>query len=154
MKKLLLLSALLIFACSSDDSNDNNDDSNQNFLEKYDGVFWKETNNQQDNAEGYDWWYVFNQNSVYDCESFNSFCECSNPINWGQVYEDNFSLVISENSSERLVFLVTETDDNGPYEYTVSVDATNNGNRIEVTYSDEGPNYVEYYDRVSEQPCN
>ena len=41
MKKLLLLSALFIFACSSDD----NDNSNQTFLERYDGVVWRATDN-------------------------------------------------------------------------------------------------------------
>ena len=41
MKKLLLLSVLLIFACSSDDSSNNDNNSNQNFLQKYDGVTWK-----------------------------------------------------------------------------------------------------------------
>ena len=46
MKKLLLLSALLVFACSGGgDANDN--DSNQNFLEKYDGIICKGTNNNQ-----------------------------------------------------------------------------------------------------------
>jgi len=44
MKKLLLLSAFLIFACSSDDSsNDEDDNSNQTFLERYDGVVWRGT---------------------------------------------------------------------------------------------------------------
>ena len=46
MKKLLLLSAFLIFACSSDDSSNNDNNSSQNFLEKYDGVIWK--NNSED----------------------------------------------------------------------------------------------------------
>ena len=46
MKKLLLLFALLVFAFSGgDDANDN--DSYQNFLEKYDCIIWKGTNNNQ-----------------------------------------------------------------------------------------------------------
>ena len=73
----------------------------------------------------------------------------SSPVQLGQVYEDGLSFVISEDSPERLVVLITD----GGEEYTFSVDATNNGNRIEVRWSVEEPNYVEYYDRVSEQPC-
>ena len=153
MKKLLLLSALLIFACSSDDdSNDSN--SNQNFLEKYDGVFWKEIENEQDFAEDYDYWVIFNQNSSYDCERYESNCDCSLPSNWGEEDEDGNSYVISEDSPERLVVLVTEVGDFETYQYTVSIDAINNGTRIEVRNSEEDSNEVEYYDRVSEQPCN
>ena len=153
MKKLLLLSALLIFACSSDDdSNDSN--SNQNFLEKYDGVFWKEIENEQDFAEDYDYWVIFNQNSSYDCERYESTCDCSIPFNWGEEDEDGNSYVISEDSPERLVVLVTEVGDFETYQYTVSIDAINNSTRIEVRNSEEDSNEVEYYDRVSEQPCN
>ena len=153
MKKLILLSALLIFACSSDDSSDNNDDSNQNFLEKYDGVFWKEIDNEQDFASEY--WIIFNQNSSYDCESYASNCNCSTPFNWGEEDEEGNSYVISEDSPERLVVLVTEVDDFQTYfQYTVSIDAINNGTRIEVRNSEGDSNEVEYYDRVSEQPCN
>ena len=47
MKKLILLSFIpFVFACSSDDSTSSN--SSQNFLEKYDGVIWK--NNDDDMA--------------------------------------------------------------------------------------------------------
>jgi hypothetical protein len=42
MKRILILTTILVFACSSDDSSDTNDNSNQNFLEKYDGVIWKD----------------------------------------------------------------------------------------------------------------
>jgi hypothetical protein len=154
MKKLLLLSALLIFACSSDDSSDNNDDSNQTFLEKYDGVFWKEIDNEQDFASDYEYWLIFNQNSSYDCESFESNCNCATPFNWGEEDEEGNSYVISEDSPERLVVLVTEVDNFQTYQYTISIDAINNGTRIEVRISDGDSNEVEYYDRVSEQPCN
>ena len=41
MKKLLLLSlTVLLFSCG--DNDDSNSDSTQNFLEKYNGVVWKD----------------------------------------------------------------------------------------------------------------
>ena len=149
MKKLLLLSALLIFACSSDDSNNNEDDnSNQNFLEKYDGVAWKEIN-----TSDVDWWLIFTQSSVTFCEQFSMNCDCSSE-EWGVVDEDGFYSEVIENSSERLVVGQSDwnDDETGLETYTITIETINNGNGIEVHYSDD--NSTETYSRETEQPCN
>ena len=144
MKKLLLLSALLIFACSSDDSSDN---SNQNFLEKYDGVIWKEV----DAADGY---YIdFNPIGFNECDFEGGFYY-SGSTNWGDVDIDGYSTTVIENSPERLLVEATEIlDDGSTYTFVVITEVTNNGNSLEITYSDF-PDDIEYYDRVSSSPCN
>ena len=149
MKKLLLLSALLIFSCSSDEGyNDYNDNSNQPFLEKYDGVAWKETT-----ITDTDWWYIFTQSSITWCEQFAGDCDCSSAI-WGVVDEDGFYAEVVENSPERLVVNLTDwNDDETDLElYTMTIETINNGNGIEVHYSDD--NSTETYSRETEQPCN
>ena len=154
MKKLLLLSAILIFACSSDEGNNDNNNSNQNFLQKYDGVIWKEILPSDSDIE---WWYIFTQSSFTSCEAYTYDtiydCDCSSE-NWGFVDEDGFYSEVIENSPERLVIETFEVDDDGEtYNYITTAEATNNGNSLEVTYSDD-VGYIEYYDRVSSNPCN
>ena len=149
MKKLLLLSALLIFACSGGgDANDN--DSNQNFLEKYDGIIWKGTNNNQGDTNdnnGFEYWIVFSPNGHYICDNYLGGYE-SNSYNWGQVY------TVIENSLERLIL---EADSVGGVPYLTTIEATNNGNNIMIStpgLEDDDPDYIEYYERVSSNPCN
>lgn len=154
MKKLLLLSVLLIVACSSDDSNDNNGDSNQTFLERYDGVIWKEILPSDSDIE---WWYIFTQSSFTSCEAYtygNSYdCDCYSE-NWGVVDEDGFYSEVIENSPERLVVGQSDwnDDETGLETYTITIETINNGNGIEVHYSDD--NSTETYSRETEQPCN
>ena len=155
MKKLLLISALLIFACSSDDSNNNEyDNSNQNFLEKYNGVIWKWTNNNQGDSSGDDdsleYWIVFNPNGWNDCEEYEGSYE-GNSGNFGQ---EN---IVIENTSERLVIEITDGSDSETYTYITTFEATNNGNNLEQLIPGEGADgsdYLEYYERVSSNPCN
>jgi hypothetical protein len=146
MKKLLLLLALLIFACSSDDDNDN---SNQTFLERYDGVIWKDA---QDN-EGY---YIdFNPIGFNECD-FEGDIYYGGSTNWGEINGvdgDEWVFSVVENSTERLVIEYTETNDFGQtYSYLAEIDAINNGDRIEVERSDTA--VIQYFDRVSSSPCN
>ena len=146
MKKLLLLSALFIFACSSDEGNNDNNNSNQNFLQKYDGVTWKAVDDDPSGADEY--WITFSPNGWNDCE-FYAGDYLANSVNWGQ----NGNSII-ENSPERLVIENIEVDDDGESNtYTTTAEATNNGNSLVVTYSDD-LGYIEYYDRVSSNPCN
>ena len=150
MKKLLLLSALLIFACSSDEGNNDNNNSNQNFLQKYDGVIWKFINN--DPEDGFDYWVTFSPNGFNECEGYDQI-EQGYSYNWGEVI-DGYSHSIIENSPERLVTETIELDDDGEtYTYTTTAEATNNGNSLVLTYSDD-IDYIENYDRVSINPCN
>ena len=149
MKKLLILSALLIFACSGGgDANDN--DSNQNFLEKYDGIIWKGTNNNQGDTNdnnGFEYWIVFSPNGHYTCDNHLGGYE-SNSYNWGQVY------TVIENSLERLIL---EADSVGGVPYLTTIEVTNNGNNIMIStpgLEDDDPDYIEYYERVSSNPCN
>jgi hypothetical protein len=154
MKKLLLLSALLIFACTDDEGNNDNNNSNQNFLQKYDGVIWKWTNNNQGDSSGDDdsteYWIVFNPNGWNDCEEYEGGYE-ENSGNFGQ---EN---IIIENSSERLVTERTEMSDGETYTYIITWEATNNGNNLEQLVPEEGADesdYFAYYERVSSNPCN
>ena len=149
MKKLLLLSALLIFACSSDDSSDDNN-SNQNFLKKYDGVTWSSTEYNPSGAA--DYWITFSPNGFNECEFYGYYS--GGAVIWGEIIDGNYSHTVIENSPERLVTETVETDDFGEtFTYTTTHEATNNGNGLEVTYSDD-LGYIEYYDRVSSNPCN
>ena len=147
MKKLLLLSALFIFACSSDDSNDN---SNGTFLETYSGVVWKEAGSTQADFE---WWHIYTNETFVYCERFEPDCDCGT-TNWDETDEDGRSYVISENTSDRLVIISTEFDEQetGLEQVVITINATNGGNNLELVYSDD-PNFIEYYERVNEQPC-
>ena len=150
MKKLLLLSALLIFACSSDDSSNNDNNSNQNFLQKYDGVIWKAVND--DPIETDEYWITFSPNGWNDCQGIPGayFGESGN---WGEEI-DGYSNTVIENSSERFLTEVTEIlNDGSTFTFVIITEATNNGNSLEVTYSDV-PDDIDYYDRVSSNPCN
>ena len=146
MKKLLLLTAFIIFACSSDDSSDN---SNGTFLETYNGVVWQETGNTSE----YDWWHIFTNETFGSCERWQTECDCST-TNWDETLEDGRSYVISENTSDRLVIISTEFDEQetGLEQVVITINATNDGNNLELVYSDD-PNFIEYYERVNEQPC-
>ena len=151
MKKLILLSALLIFACSSDEGSNHNNNSNQTFLEIYDGVTWK----YLDPNPGEDTWYDFvtySPTGFNECEGYDGeYYEYS--YNWGDDIDGIYNTVI-ENSPDRLVVETIETyDDGSTYTYIFTTEATNNGNSLVQTSSDF-PEYIDYYDRVSSNPCN
>ena len=78
---------------------------------------------------------------------------CSSAI-WGVVDEDGFYAEVVENSPESLVVNLTDwNDDETDLElYTMTIETINNGNGIEVHYSDD--NSTETYSRETEQPCN
>ena len=150
MKKILLLSALLIFACSGDDSNDNNDDYNQNFLQKYDGVTWKDA--YYDPDDSWEYYISFSPNGFNECEGYQGDYN-GYSYTWGED-EDGWTHTVIENSAERIVTETIDVDDDGEvYTYITTTEATNNGNSLVVTYSDD-EGYIENFDRVSSNPCN
>ena len=145
MKKLLLLSALLIFACSSDDSSNNINSGS--FLADYNGVIWLE-----DGTVDYDHWWIFTPNGSSNAERQGA--EVCDYVfeEWGVSYDD-FSIDIDENSSDRLVVTVMETEDNGDeYFYSITFTVSNDGNTLTATYSDD-PGYSETYSRSNYSPC-
>jgi hypothetical protein len=143
MKKLILLSVFLIFACSSDDST-------QNFLEKYNGVAWKE----DDGEPNYEWWYRFTPNSYTECEEGGSECinDCLT-LNWDFVDNEGTYFRVIENLPEKLVIEDKVLDDDGVFEITThTVTTINNGNGLEIRYSFD--NSVTTYTRVSDLCSN
>ena len=145
MKKLILFILIPFFiACSDDDSNNINSGS---FLADYNGVIWLEDGNVD-----YDYWWIFTPNGVSNAERVGT--EACDYVfeEWGTLYDD-FSIDIDENSSDRLVVTVMETNDNGDeYFYSISFTVSNNGNTLTATYSDD-PGYSETYSRSNYSPC-
>ena len=61
---------------------------------------------------------------------------------------------VIENSLERLIL---EADSVSGVPYLTTIEATNNGNNIMILspgLEDDDPDYIEYYERVSSNPCN
>jgi len=96
MKKLLLLSALLIFACSSD-SDDNDSVSAQNFLEKYDDVYFKMDRNSSTTSSEF---LTFKN---YPNEKFFfRYVEDESALNWFWYATNIFD--VSEGSNDVMLF--------------------------------------------------
>ena len=140
MKKLLLLTTLfLAFACSKDDEGENNEE-NQTFLQKYDGMGFKD--------EYGEYWFFFDDTYfmayVVD-ESDGTGNECtlikegenlSGPQGEGDEVEFNVSIVTNDSNS--LVYrLVNELPDGGTYTETGKFSVKDSGNTLTLTY-DEG----------------
>jgi hypothetical protein len=147
MKKLLLLSlAVLLFSCG--DNDDSNSDSTQNFLEKYNGVVWKDEG--FDDGSGTDTYiYVkFTPNSVTECEKYTD-CDCTT-VDWGAVEPDGAYIRVVENLPEKLVLEQSVLNDDDILELeTITLTTINNGNGLEFKFSFD-PNYLETWTRVSD----
>ena len=152
MKKILtlLLFIPLVFACSSDDSTSSN--SSQNFLEKYDGVIWK--NNAEDINDSKGLWDIFTpdgwEQTSYGyvdsgiCETFYT------PWNIVGNYGDWIKAEVVDNSIDELILEITETDSET---FLIYITAINNGNSLHFT----SPSSIEeeYYTRdTSSNICN
>ena len=109
-------------------------------------MIWKEV----DDSDGY---YIdFNPIGFNECDFEGGFYY-SGSTNWGDD-TDGYSITVIENSPERFLVEATEIlDDGSTFTAVIITEATNNGNSLEVTYSDY-PDDIEYYDRVSSSPCN
>ena len=151
MKKLILLSFIpFVFACSSDDSTSSN--SSQNFLEKYDGVIWK--NNDDDINVSKGLWHIFTPDGWEDtsygyvdtgvCETYYT------PWNIVGNYGDWIKAEVIDNSVDELIIEITETDSET---HLIYISAINNGNSLHYTVSlsdEEG-----YYTRdTTSNICN
>ena len=151
MKKLILLLIIpIVFACGSDDSTSSN--SSQNFLEKYDGVIWK--NNDDDINVSKGLWDIFTpdgwEQTSYGyvdsgiCETFYM------PWNIVGNYGDWIKAQVINNSIDELIIEITETDSET---FLIYITAINNGNSLHIT--DPLDNWEEYYTRdTSSNICN
>ena len=149
MKKLLFLfTALLLISCSSED-----DDSTQNFLEKYDGVYWA----SNDNVEGF--WLQFNLANFVQCDDDGSEgCYCDS-VTWGGTIDNDAPATVSikENGAEKLVINFSFQIEDITMSYDINIKAVNDGKGIEVLlpagFEDENE-VLETYTRFDSQPCN
>ena len=146
MKKLLLLfTALLLTSCSSDD------DTTQNFLEKYDGIYWA----LNDNDEGY-FWLQFNLTNFVQCDYVDvDACYCDS-VSWGATF-DNGTVSVKENGVEKLVINFSAQTEDITMSYDINIKTINDGKGIEVLlpagFEDENE-ILETYTRFDSQPCN
>jgi len=150
MKKLLLLSlTVLLFSCG--DNDDSNSDSTQNFLEKYNGVVWKDGGIDDGFGDYFYYYYRFTPNSITEAEKYGSDCE---PIstNWDFVDSDGYYLRVVENLPEKLVLEENELDDTETdFEIaTYTITTINDGNGIEIRYSIDNYIDIDTYTRVSD----
>ena len=150
MKKLLFLfTALLLISCSSDD-----DDSTQNFLEKYDGVYWA----SNDNEEG-DFWLQFNLANMVECDDDGVECYCEESVSWGGTINNDAPATVSikENGTEKLVINFSAQIEDITMSFDINIKTINNGKGIEVLlpagFEDENE-VIETYTRFDSQPCN
>ena len=136
MKKLILLLFIpLVFACSSDDSSSSNSENNssESFLEKYDGVIWKDDDDDINDDQGL--WTVFSIDGFLQVSYGyvdSGICDLSY-VPWNIVgdYGDfNKVEVMDNNSVDELILEVTETNSET---YLVYITAINNGNNLLMT---------------------
>ena len=151
MKKLLfLISALLFISCSSDD-----DDTTQNFLEKYDGVYWAINDNDE-----VDYWFQFNLNSFVTCEDDDYLDDCyCDSVSWGGTINNDAPATVSikENGVEKLVINYSGQIEDITVSYDINIKTINDGKGIEVLLPagfDDEMEILETYTRFDSQPCN
>ena len=147
MKKLLFLfTALLLISCSSED-----DDSTQNFLEKYDGVYWA----SNDNDEGF--WLQFNLTDFVNCDDDGvEGCDCDS-VTWGGNIDYNTTVSVKENGVEKLVINYSAQIEDITMSFDINIKTINNGKGIEVLLPagfEEENEVIETYTRFDSQPCN
>ena len=148
MKKLLFLfTILLLTSCSSDD------DSLQNFLEKYDGVYWA----SNDNEVG-DFWIQFNLTNMVECDGDGDDCYCDS-VTWGGTIDNDETATVSikENGVEKLVLNFSAQIEDITMSYDINIKTINDGGGIEVLlpigFADENE-LIETYTRFDSEPCN
>ena len=148
MKKLyFLFTALLLISCSSDD-----DDSTQNFLEKYDGVYWALNDNDEE-----DFWLQFNLANFVQCDDDGvDACYCDYAT-WGVTNLDAVTVSVKENGLEKLVINFSAQIEDITMSFDINIKTINNGKGIEVLlpagFEDENE-VIETYTRFDSQPCN
>ena len=146
-KSILLILSFFIVSCSSD-TNDEIVDPIGNFLDVYNGVIWEET--KRNSATEYGSWYVFKPESLEWIEYVSNVYGCESELyKWGVECqcESGGKFNIKENSINllKLERIATDPKDN----YLMTITASENGNSINVTYSDDLNNSYTH-NRVSE----
>ena len=148
MKKFsLLILSVLLLSCSSD-SNDEAVTKEGNFLDVYNGVIW--TYNGAGAVGGADEWYIFKSESLEWIEYVSNVFGCESEVyKWGVECqcESGGKFNVKENSINllKLEFVDSDPKDN----YLMTISASENGNTINIIFSDDSNNSYTY-NRVSE----
>ena len=153
MKKLLILLLFipLVFACSDDE------DTSQNFLEKYNGVYWSDVEEWAD--DNGDNWFMFSPdgwtNISYNLVG-NGVCETTYH-QWGVFfYEDEWNEIenmveVIENSVDKLVVVEYSTNEE-PITYTLTV--LNGGNNLLMTNDSDVDEVLYTSHGTDNSPCD
>ena len=148
MKKLLFLfTTLLLISCSSED-----DDSTQNFLEKYNGVYWASNEN-----DAGDFWLQFNLTNFVQCDDDGvDPCFCDS-VTWGGMIDAITIVSVKENGIEKLVINYSAQIDGMTFSFDLNIKTINDGRGIEVLipagFENENET-TETFTRFDSQPCN
>ena len=148
MKKLLFLfTTLLLISCSSED-----DHSTQNFLEKYNGVYWASNEN-----DAGDFWLQFNLTNFVQCDDDGVVpCFCDS-VTWGGMIDVNTTVSVKENGVEKLVINYSAQIDGMTFGFDLNIKTINDGRGIEVLipagFENENET-TETFTRFDSQPCN
>ena len=131
MKKLLLFTTLLLaFACAKDDGENN--EENQTFLEKYDGMGFKD-----DSGE---YWYFFDDTYFMAfVDEYDGIVEECTLIREGQNSHDgvSYNVTIVTNNSNSLVYRLVNEEDGETYTETGTFTVNNSDNTLTLTYSED-----------------
>ena len=143
MKKFsLLILSVLLLSCSSD-SNEEIVDPEGNFLDVYNGVIWTLNGGDEE-------WYIFKSESLEWIEYVSNVFGCESEVyKWGVECqcESGGKFNIKENSRNLLKLEHIDSDPKDNYLMTIS--ASENGNTINIIFSDDSNNSYTY-NRVSE----
>ena len=148
MKKLLFLfTTLLLISCSSED-----DDSTQNFLEKFNGVYWASNEN-----DAGDFWLQFNLTNFVQCDDDGVVpCFCDS-VTWGGMIDVNTTVSVKENGVEKLVINYSAQIDGTTFSFDLNIETINDGRGIKVLipagFENENET-TETFTRFDSQPCN
>ena len=131
---------ILIMACQAEKI----DETEDNFLEVYNGIIWK--NNGSGDADD---WYIFTTQGLEFIEYVSNFYGCESDVyKWGVESSEGGIINIKENSKNILKLQYLE-DNNSNDNYLMTITASENGDTINIIYSDE-PNNSYNYNRVSQ----
>jgi len=143
MKKFsLLILSVLLLSCSSE-SNDEIVDPEGNFLDVYNGVIWSLNGGDEE-------WYIFKSESLEWIEYVSNVFGCESEVyKWGVECqcESGGKFNIKENSKNLLKIEYIDSDPNDNYLMTIT--ASENGNTINIIFSDDSNNSYTY-NKVSE----
>ena len=143
----MLFTTLLLISCSSED-----DDSTQNFLEKFNGVYWASNEN-----DAGDFWLQFNLTNFVQCDDDGvDRCFCDS-VTWGGMIDVNTTVSVKENGVEKLVINYSAQIDGTTFSFDLNIETINDGRGIKVLipagFENENET-TETFTRFDSQPCN